>query len=70
MRRNTDRAYGRRLREFLDDHSHANQLMPSRCNLLTLLTVAALSLWFRYANNQADRGERILEGSPDFRYTI
>ncbi|RAK96985.1 putative phthalate transporter [Aspergillus ibericus CBS 121593] len=40
------------------------------CNLFTLLTVAVLSVWFRYANRQADRGERVLEGSPDFRYTI
>ncbi|GKZ21372.1 hypothetical protein AbraIFM66951_006234 [Aspergillus brasiliensis] len=40
------------------------------CNLVTMITVAALSVWFRYANKQADRGERIIEGSSDFRYTI
>ncbi|RDH27424.1 major facilitator superfamily domain-containing protein [Aspergillus welwitschiae] len=40
------------------------------CNLITMITVAALSVWFRYANKQADRGERVIEGSADFRYTI
>ncbi|KAL7652323.1 hypothetical protein ACMYSQ_009616 [Aspergillus niger] len=40
------------------------------CNLITMITVAALSVWFRYANKQADRGERVIEGSSDFRYTI
>ncbi|KAI2913198.1 hypothetical protein CBS147343_4417 [Aspergillus niger] len=40
------------------------------CNLVTMITVAALSVWFRYANKQADRGERVIEGSSDFRYTI
>ncbi|EHA27615.1 hypothetical protein ASPNIDRAFT_185046 [Aspergillus niger ATCC 1015] len=40
------------------------------CNLITMITVAALSVGFRYANKQADRGERVIEGSADFRYTI
>lgn len=35
-----------------------------------MITVAALSVGFRYANKQADRGERVIEGSADFRYTI
>ncbi|KAF4760140.1 hypothetical protein HAV15_006746 [Penicillium sp. str.  len=40
------------------------------CNILILLIVGALTLWFRYSNKQADDGKRIIEGSPDFRYTI
>ncbi|KAB8278327.1 major facilitator superfamily domain-containing protein [Aspergillus minisclerotigenes] len=40
------------------------------CNLLMLVIVAAMSLWFRRSNREADRGERVIEGSPEFRYTI
>ncbi|KAB8237252.1 hypothetical protein ETB97_001042 [Aspergillus alliaceus] len=40
------------------------------CNLLILVIVAALSFWFRLSNQQADRGKRVIEGSPDFRYTL
>ncbi|KAL4942076.1 hypothetical protein BDV06DRAFT_212119 [Aspergillus oleicola] len=40
------------------------------CNLLLMLIVAVQSVWFRYANKQADRGQRIIEGAPGFRYTI
>ncbi|KEY80023.1 phthalate transporter [Aspergillus fumigatus] len=40
------------------------------CNLLILVIVAAMSVWFRICNKQADRGQRIIEGSADFRYTI
>lgn len=40
------------------------------CNILILLIVGALTLWFRYSNRQADDGKKIIEGSPDFRYTI
>jgi hypothetical protein len=29
-----------------------------------------MSMWFRICNKQADRGQRIIEGSADFRYTI
>ncbi|KAM0121424.1 hypothetical protein ACP6JC_001847 [Aspergillus fumigatus] len=40
------------------------------CNILILVIVAAMSVWFRICNKQADRGQRIIEGSADFRYTI
>ncbi|KAL2832486.1 major facilitator superfamily domain-containing protein [Aspergillus cavernicola] len=40
------------------------------CNLTLMLIVVVQSLWFRHANRQADRGQRVIEGSPDFRYTI
>ncbi|RJE21364.1 phthalate transporter [Aspergillus sclerotialis] len=40
------------------------------CNILVILIVAALSLWFYFCNRQADRGKRVIEGSPEFRYTI
>ncbi|KAL2866912.1 putative phthalate transporter [Aspergillus lucknowensis] len=40
------------------------------CNLLLMLIVAVQSVWFRYANRRADRGQRLIEGSPGFRYTI
>lgn len=40
------------------------------CNILILIIVAAMSVWFRICNKQADRGQRIIEGSADFRYTI
>lgn len=37
---------------------------------MILILVALLTLWFRRCNKQADRGERIIEGSEEFRYTI
>ncbi|RLL96448.1 hypothetical protein CFD26_103730 [Aspergillus turcosus] len=40
------------------------------CNILILIIVAAMSVWFRICNKQADLGQRIIEGSADFRYTI
>ncbi|KAG2416571.1 hypothetical protein HFD88_007786 [Aspergillus terreus] len=40
------------------------------CNILILIIVASLSLWFRICNKQADRGTRIIEGIADFRYTL
>lgn len=40
------------------------------CNLLILAIVPSLSVWFRFCNRQADRGKRVIEGAPDFRYTI
>ncbi|KAK4866531.1 hypothetical protein LT330_008463 [Penicillium expansum] len=33
-------------------------------------SLGALTIWFRYSNKQADDGKKIIEGSPDFRYTI
>lgn len=41
-----------------------------RFNLLILVIVPSLSVWFWYCNKQADRGKRVIEGSPEFRYTI
>ncbi|KAL2004857.1 hypothetical protein VTN00DRAFT_3130 [Thermoascus crustaceus] len=40
------------------------------CNVLIILIVGALSLWFHHCNKQADRGERVIERSEQFRYTI
>lgn len=41
-----------------------------RCNILIVIIVGCLSLWFYYCNSQADRGKRVIENSPEFRYTI
>ncbi|KAL2824421.1 major facilitator superfamily domain-containing protein [Aspergillus cavernicola] len=38
--------------------------------LLLIVVVASLSLHFWISNRKADRGEKIIEGSADFRYTI
>lgn len=35
-----------------------------------LVILATLSLYFRLRNGQAEKGERALEGSPLFRYTL
>jgi hypothetical protein len=40
------------------------------CNLLIVVTVCINSIIFRRKNKQADRGEAVLEGDPNFRYTI
>ncbi|KAJ9490197.1 hypothetical protein VN97_g3084 [Penicillium thymicola] len=40
------------------------------CNILIILLVLFLSLWFRICNKQADRGKRVIEGDAAFRYTI
>jgi len=37
---------------------------------LIIVVVVVQSIWFRYSNRLADEGKKILEGSPDFRYTI
>ncbi|KAJ5623953.1 hypothetical protein N7510_000262 [Penicillium lagena] len=39
-------------------------------NILLLLIVVSLALWYRHCNKQADRGERIIAGVEGFRYTI
>lgn len=41
-----------------------------RCNILIIILVLGLSLWFRICNKQADRGKRVIEGDVAFRYTI
>jgi len=35
-----------------------------------VILVALNSMWFRYCNKQAQEGKRVIEGHPDFRYTI
>jgi hypothetical protein len=40
------------------------------CNLLIILIVFALSVWFWWCNKQANRGKRVMEDSTEFRYTI
>jgi MFS family permease len=42
----------------------------TRCNILIVILVLTLSLWFRICNKQADRGKRVIEGDVAFRYTI
>ena len=39
-------------------------------NLIIIVTVAINTVLFRRKNKQADRGEVVLEGDPNFRYTI
>lgn len=40
------------------------------CQFAILTTLTTLSFYFRIRNRQADRGERELEGSSTFRYTL
>ncbi|KAH6686839.1 retrograde regulation protein 2 [Plectosphaerella plurivora] len=40
------------------------------CNLLTLVIVLINTVYFRRCNKKADQGQKIIEGDPDFRYTI
>ncbi|KAI4232785.1 MAG: hypothetical protein LQ349_004789 [Xanthoria aureola] len=40
------------------------------CNCLVVVCVLGLSGYYMYANKQADRGKKVLEGSEAFRYTI
>ncbi|EEH38746.1 hypothetical protein PAAG_08473 [Paracoccidioides lutzii Pb01] len=40
------------------------------CQVLLLIIVGMLSLYFWRCNRKADRGELVIEGSPSFRYTI
>lgn len=40
------------------------------CNFLVIILVVVNSIYFRRENRKADRGEKILEGDPNFRYTI
>lgn len=41
-----------------------------RCNVLVIIIVGCLSMWFRKKNRQADRGECVLLEDPNFRFTI
>ncbi|KAJ6111495.1 hypothetical protein N7523_007556 [Penicillium sp. IBT 18751x] len=40
------------------------------CNVLIVIIVGVLSLWFWFCNRQAEKGERVIEDEPSFRYTI
>lgn len=40
------------------------------CNLMILIIVSCLSLWFKICNKRAERGQLVIEGLQDFRYTI
>lgn len=40
------------------------------CNVLIIIIVVINCFYFRSENRKADRGEKILEGDPKFRYTI
>ncbi|KAJ5551449.1 Major facilitator superfamily domain general substrate transporter [Penicillium sp. DV-2018c] len=40
------------------------------CNLLIIVIVCMMSLWFRVCNKQADQGKRVIENDAAFRYTI
>ncbi|KAJ5151705.1 hypothetical protein N7492_010000 [Penicillium capsulatum] len=40
------------------------------CNILIIVIVLVHSIWFWFCNRQADRGKRVIEGEPSFRYTI
>ncbi|KAJ6153679.1 hypothetical protein N7470_006638 [Penicillium chermesinum] len=40
------------------------------CNILVILIVGALSVWFWFSNRQADQGKKVIEDDPTFRYTI
>jgi hypothetical protein len=68
---NIDRACGRHLRKWEPAHLFLpNVTDDPRANILILILVALLTLWFRHCNKQADRRERVIEGSGEFRYTI
>lgn len=40
------------------------------CNVLVICIAVILTLYFRRCNAQADRGERVLNDDPGFRFTI
>ncbi|KAL8956976.1 MAG: hypothetical protein Q9183_006176, partial [Haloplaca sp. 2 TL-2023] len=40
------------------------------CNGLVIVLVLCLSGWYHWANTQANKGKKILEGSETFRYTL
>lgn len=41
-----------------------------RANILLLLIVFFLTLWYRHCNKKAERGQYIIEGIEGFRYTL
>jgi hypothetical protein len=40
------------------------------CNLLLILIVSVMTIWFRICNKKVDRGELVIEGLQGFKYTI
>lgn len=40
------------------------------CNILIIAIVSMNTIYFRRENRKADKGEKVLEGDPNFRYTI
>lgn len=40
------------------------------CNVLVIMIVGVLTIYFRRCNAEADRGERVIMGDPTFRFTI
>ncbi|KAF4973997.1 hypothetical protein FZEAL_9065 [Fusarium zealandicum] len=40
------------------------------CAVLTLVIICVNSWYFKRENAKADRGEKVLQGHPDFRYTV
>lgn len=40
------------------------------CNVLIMIIVTINCIYFKRENRKADRGEKVLEGDPNFRYTI
>lgn len=47
-----------------------NGYLVYRCNVLVILIVCALSVWFQFRNRQADQGKQLIYGEPSFRYTL
>lgn len=56
--------------ERVQEAKHTNCSDARRCNCLVIIFVLGLSGYYHRANRQADKGEKILEGSEEFRYTI
>lgn len=42
----------------------------TRCNLLSIVVICILSLYFYISNRRAARGKLVIEGLPEFRYTL
>jgi hypothetical protein len=40
------------------------------CNVLVIMIVGVLTVYFRSENAKADRGEKVLLEDPNFRFTI
>lgn len=51
-------------------HYHPGIYGCIACNVLIIIVVVINTIIFRSENKKADRGEKVLEGDPNFRYTI